>query len=297
MQTLFKRKLVAALATIAAIAMPAHAEPAIWTLSDEDTTISIVGTVHHLPENLNWRDGGIGEAFDAAHTVCFELDANARAFEAHKMRVRRGFFRPGDYLSDHLTNRQVKELKQTARALDIPFKTLNLMKPWLASLTLDDAFIGQLGLGDGVEFSLYPEVFETGKELCELETLEEQIGEWTKMNIDDQIRGLFVDYPGTEGMNARQALKFSEAQLDQLITNWVNGDVEAIGELVNTEASLNEPFHDVLLLKRNERWVPRITAMLETDGHIMIAVGAAHLAGDNSVIKMLRARGYKVDGP
>ena len=276
---------------------PAHTEPAIWTMSDSDTVISIVGTVHHLPEDLDWRSGNIGKVFDAAHTVCFEIDANARAYESHVMRNRRGFFRPGNNLTDHLTRRQAKTLKRRARALDVPFHVLNLMKPWLASITLDNAFIEQLELGDGVEFSLYPDLLASGKELCELETLEEQLGGWVGMTLDDQVRQLFSEYPGTEDLTEIESLAFSKDLLMELIEDWAEGDVDAIGDLVNIEAAINEGFHDALLFDRNTRWVPRIEALLETEGNIMVAVGAAHLAGDDSVITMLRARGHKIDGP
>jgi uncharacterized protein YbaP (TraB family) len=37
--------------------------------------------------------------------------------------------------------------------------------------------------------------------------------------------------------------------------------------------------------------------MLEAPGTRLIAVGAGHLAGEDSVIKMLRAEGYEVTGP
>ncbi len=291
-------KTAAALALCMSIAIyPAQAEPAVWTLSDEDTTISIVGTIHYLPEDADWRAGRIGEVFDAADTVCFELDAEARADESRVMMTRRGFFKFGDRLSEHLTNRQIRELKEKARTLRVPFTELDLMKPWLVSIVLDDIIIAETGYEDGVEFSLYPEILESGKTLCELETLEEQLGGWIDMELDDQIDALFTKYPGTEELSARESIEFGKDRLDALVEDWLEGDVVAIDEVVNTEASLSGPFHQALLVSRNTSWVPRIEAMLEQEGNIMIAVGAAHLSGDDSVIKMLRARGHKIKGP
>ena len=98
-------------------------------------------------------------------------------------------------------------------------------------------------------------------------------------------------------MSARESIEFGKDRLDALVEDWLEGDVAAIDEVVNTEASLSGPFHQALLVSRNTSWVPRIEAMLEQEGNIMIAVGAAHLSGDDSVIKMLRARGHKIKGP
>jgi len=51
------------------------------------------------------------------------------------------------------------------------------------------------------------------------------------------------------------------------------------------------------LKSRNEIWVGKIEAMLEEPGTRLIAVGAGHLAGEDSVIEMLEAKGYEVEGP
>ncbi|MCA8905440.1 MAG: TraB/GumN family protein, partial [Hyphomonas sp.] len=44
-------------------------------------------------------------------------------------------------------------------------------------------------------------------------------------------------------------------------------------------------------------WVPKIETMLDTPGTMLVAVGAGHLAGKDSVIEQLRARGHDVSGP
>jgi uncharacterized protein YbaP (TraB family) len=43
--------------------------------------------------------------------------------------------------------------------------------------------------------------------------------------------------------------------------------------------------------------VPQIEALLDAPGTVFIAVGAGHLAGPDSVITMLRDKGYAIDGP
>ncbi|MCG8505796.1 MAG: TraB/GumN family protein, partial [Sphingomonadales bacterium] len=45
----------------------------------------------------------------------------------------------------------------------------------------------------------------------------------------------------------------------------------------------------------NRRWVPRIEALLATPGVHFVAVGAGHLVGPDSVIKMLAARGIAAE--
>jgi len=82
-----------------------------------------------------------------------------------------------------------------------------------------------------------------------------------------------------------------------MVADWLAGDVEAIGEIVTVEEFGSEAYYNALLLDRNKNWIPRIEALLEGEGNIFIAVGAAHLAGPDSVIKMLRDKGYAIEGP
>ena len=64
------------------------------------------------------------------------------------------------------------------------------------------------------------------------------------------------------------------------------------------DAMGSEAVYDNLIVTRNANWTEEIkTLMAEEAGSFFIAVGAAHLAGEDSVIAMLRADGYEVDGP
>ena len=53
--------------------------------------------------------------------------------------------------------------------------------------------------------------------------------------------------------------------------------------------------YEALLVKRNANWADQIETMLEGSGTVFIAVGAAHLAGDDSVQRLLEQRGVEVD--
>jgi uncharacterized protein YbaP (TraB family) len=50
-----------------------------------------------------------------------------------------------------------------------------------------------------------------------------------------------------------------------------------------------------MLTDRNAAWVPQIEQMLRGADDVLVVVGAAHLVGENSVVEMLRQRGYAVE--
>jgi uncharacterized protein YbaP (TraB family) len=53
--------------------------------------------------------------------------------------------------------------------------------------------------------------------------------------------------------------------------------------------------YKAILVDRNTDWANQIETLLEGSGTAFIAVGAAHLAGDDSVQAMLTQRGVDVE--
>ncbi|MEO0881307.1 MAG: TraB/GumN family protein [Pseudomonadota bacterium] len=286
-----------AAASLFMFGLGANAEPAMWTLADDDTTINIIGTVHLLPPDTDWRSDRIEAAFDAADTVCFELDAIGRALEVVGLSFSRGLMPSGERMTDYLTEDETEEVKAIAKELGIPFPSLNVMQPWFAGLTIEQYVASRAGLVEGVEFSLHPEVLETGKTLCELETVEEQLGGIASMSLKEQFEVMRESQDEFDTLGAEGLVDGYIEEIDGLVADWLAGDVEAIGEKVTPEEFGSQTFYDAILVERNENWIPRIEAMLDGEGNILIAVGAAHLAGPDSVITMLRDRGYEISGP
>ena len=55
---------------------PAAKGPGLWKVADEDTTIYLFGTVHALPESVEWYEGPIESALAASQELIRSLDLN-----------------------------------------------------------------------------------------------------------------------------------------------------------------------------------------------------------------------------
>src|SRR3546814_12181905 len=51
----------------------ASADPALWVVKDEDTTIYLFGTVHVLKPGTLWFDDEVRQAFDASEKLVLEI--------------------------------------------------------------------------------------------------------------------------------------------------------------------------------------------------------------------------------
>ena len=87
------------------------------------------------------------------------------------------------------------------------------------------------------------------------------------------------------------------SDVQPMMMAWGTGDQAKLDELINGDLDEFPEARKILLDDRNKRWVPQIEAMLKEKHVFFITVGAGHLTGANGVPALLRADGYKVEGP
>ena len=283
----------AAAALAAAKASRGLGEPVVWVLSDADTTLYIMGTVHLLRPELDWRSDEIDAAMNAADTLVFEADVSSAEAGAEMMKFVReeGLFQNGGQLTNLLSDAETIELQAALDYVGLPLGAVQNMRPWFAAVNLSVMQMQKDGFdpNSGVEQVLIAEGKADGKSFAYLETVDDQLGRLARLPDDVQVDFL---------ISSAESIDEGAAMLDALVEEWVDGDVNGLGLLLaNPDMMGSDEVYDALLKERNETWAPQIAAMLETPGTRLIAVGAGHLAGDDSVIAMLRADGFEVAGP
>lgn len=268
-------------------------QPALWTLKDDDTTLYILGTVHLLRPDLEWRSAEIDAAMAAADTVVLEVDTASpeAGREMMKFVTTQGMFTDGTQLTSFLTEAETAELTAALEIVGLPIEAVQPMRPWYAAMNISVMQLVNDGFNPeaGVEKTIENEVAAHGATFGYLETVDQQLGEFARLDNCAQVEFLMA----TAG-----ALDQGTEMLDLLVAEWADGDVAGLGALLaSPEAFGSEEAYAALLTNRNARWTPLIAGMLDEPGTRLIAVGAGHLAGEESVIAMLRAEGYEVTGP
>lgn len=288
-----EQDVAAAAALAAAKASRGSGEPAVWVLSDADTTLYIIGTVHLLRPELDWRSDEIDAAMNAADTLVFEADVSSPEAGAEMMKFVRneGLFQDGGQLTNLLSDAEILELQAALDYVGLPLGAVQNMRPWFAAVNLSVMQMTKDGFdpNSGVEQVLIAEGRVAGKSFAYLESVDDQLGRLAGLPDDVQVDFL---------ISSAESIDEGAAMLDALVDEWADGDVNGLGLLLaNPDMMGSEEVYDALLKERNETWAPQIVAMLETPGTRLIAVGAGHLAGDDSVIAMLRGDGFEVTGP
>ncbi|MFK2903483.1 TraB/GumN family protein [Dyella ginsengisoli] len=260
------------------------AKPALWVVKDADTTLYLFGTIHLLPKDADWHYPALDRALAQSDALVVEItDDNPANMTALVLRLGIDAAHP---LSSLLSSGDFHRLDLAARKAGLPGTTaLNVMRPWLATLTLTLAPLTKAGLDParGVDRQLRDMMAKAGKPVRALETAEEQIHFLADMPTRLQLDML------------RQTVHEADhasVELQALLDAWQAGDDAAIARLENELMKRETPaLYQRLLVQRNAVWAGRIKAMLDTPGTVFIAVGAAHLAGPDSVQAQLQKLG------
>jgi hypothetical protein len=217
-----------------------------------------------------------------------EIDPAAEAAMAPLVQ-QLGLAPSGQPLSSYLTPVQQTKLAAALQALGLPGEAMEPLRPWLAGLTVAVVQMMQAGFAAqaGVDRQVDAAAQAQGKTMRWFETPEEQLRFLSGLSEPLQLQML---------LDVIEDVEAGPALLVRMDAAWNVGDVAALEE--EMVAPMREEFpelYDTLLTQRNARWVETLLGELAGSGVDFVAVGAAHLIGEHSVIAMLEEQGLVVE--
>ncbi len=254
-------------------------DPALWVVKDKDTTIYLFGTVHVLKPGLSWFDDGVRAAFDRSDELVVEM-VEPPMDKAQSIFIKYGVDTSGKALSSKLAEAERKAYQAVLEKLKIPTANFEPLEPWAVAMTLQLATLQAAGFdpASGVEVQLEAAAKVAKKPISGVETFEMQLGFFDTLPVDSQIKFLNESVTGFDelgtGMNA-------------LVDAWGKPDPDNLAKLMNE--GLTDPLlYAQLLANRNADWAKWIDARMARPGTVFMAVGAGHLAGKDSVQRLLK---------
>lgn len=286
-----RRRLVPLLLAVVLLApaLAAKAAPALWRLESGDSVVHFLGTIHLLKKDTPWFTPEMKALVESADSLTLEiLIDQVNPMQAQQAMAELGFYPPGETLSDHLPEPLLARVMAEAQKAGLPTQAVERMKPWLVGVTLTSQLAAQAGYlaQYGVETTLLEVARGSGADLRQLETMEGQLQIFADLSEDAQVAWL------RDGLDEFADL---EGYVEELKTAWIDGDVERVGAMLTEGLEASPQLAERLLYTRNRNWVVEIEALLEEPGRHLVAVGAGHLAGEDSLIDLLREKGHRVE--
>jgi uncharacterized protein len=280
--------------TLESVSPRGAATTSMWVARNGANTVYLAGTIHTLRQ----RDFPLPRAFDEAYakasTLYFEIDmdnpletgeALSQAAVLQQMRDPQGrkltqVLTPGNYaaLASHMRGRGM---------------AIEVAALWSAQRLVDYLRYWELstyhGYSTGVDSYIANRAKQDYKAIHGLETSALQVsvlhtlGEGRENEIVENL----LDEVATGDIYK---------SVEESIAIWRDGDTSTIyrESIIPMRADYYDDY--VLLnVKRNWAWLPKIEALLQTPETEMVVVGVAHMAGDEGLVALLRARGYSVE--
>jgi uncharacterized protein len=258
------------------------ADPALWVVKDEDTTIYLFGTVHILKPGLSWFDEAVKDAFDKSDRLVLEM-VEPSAAESQGIFMKVALDQSGTTLRSKLAETDRAVYEGAMAKIGMPVATLDPFDPWAAAITLQLLGMTKSGfdLNSGVEKQLTAAANASKKPIEGIETMAYQLGIFDTLPLEDQIAFLNESAASVDQLGPG---------MDRLVELWAAPDPDGLATAMN-EGLKNPKLYSALLTQRNANWAKWVDAQLKKPGVTFMAVGAGHLAGPTSVQSLLPAYG------
>ncbi len=262
------------------------ADPALWVVKDEDTTIYLFGTIHVLPAGLSWFDEAVKTAFDASTELVTEIGDLPDPASIQPLLLKYAMTQSGPTLTERLPADKRAAFAKAVADAGLPAQAVDRFQPWFAASQLTLIAMAKAGYNpaSGAESALGEAAKAAKKPVSGVESIEMQFGFFNSLSEAAQIQFL------TETL----------AQLDQIgpefakmVGEWSEGDAEGLAAIMNEAMRSSPELSKMLLADRNTRWAEWIDTRLDKPGVVFMAVGAGHLSGPDSVQVMLEKRKIK----
>jgi uncharacterized protein YbaP (TraB family) len=288
------RAALAACASLLAVCLPpsvdARDQHVLWTVQGEHNTVYLLGSIHVLRA----EDGGLpkvaDDAYRDAERLVMEIDMDDAlqgdpTVMANTMQ-RMALLPAGQTLRTALGS-DFAAVQQHAEKAGIDLERFEPFAPWFVATALLQVELAKRGFSPefGIEDTLVKRAEADHKPIEGLETAEQQFAILANLPMPLQKKFLLMTIDEADDL---------DTEIRDLLAAWRAGDTEKLAQLLSDEFGDFPELYRPLTEDRNRVWVGEIAGLLHDHDDYLVVVGALHLVGRNSVVDLLRQRGYRV---
>ena len=259
----------------------------LWEISGKGVKKAsyLYGTVHLIPQDSFFLPPDMKTMLEQSEQLVLEIPLD---FEMSNMMgsMMKMMLPTGTSLTDLMDSTDYELVKAyVSDSLGMPFVFLQRLKPIFLAQQVSSSGCGWGEPTAQTSYEMYfAEQFKQAEKLVVgLETMEDQMGYLDQIPLDEQAQSLV------------EAVKDPDAgceEFGQMLRMYRQQDLSAMMEMAQASAELGS-YLDKLLDERNQNWIPVLQEILP-ENRLFIAVGAAHLAGPQGLVSLLRKAGYQV---
>jgi uncharacterized protein YbaP (TraB family) len=259
-------------------------EPFFWRVSKAGKESWLFGTIHQgvSIDALPWR---VHQEIDEASRFLFESDMEDPKEQLFDKMFRESFER-GHSLKAQLDPRAWEVL--TSDLAPFPGEALDVLEPKHAYLLYTQFLTQTFFLSkDYMDFQIFQKAKDHKKSWGFLETIDEidLVVVFTEKTTPEELNKFLLHEPKKE-------ISKEVAKLYRMILIYKRGNLDSLEKFFEEEGGGD--VYQSLVSERNIRWMKKLKKEMAGGGRF-VAVGAGHMMGKASLLKMLEKEGFKVE--
>ncbi|HEX7156164.1 MAG TPA: TraB/GumN family protein [Burkholderiaceae bacterium] len=288
-------RMLACLLGVAFVACAAAAEAGaggrifLWEIKSATNSVYLFGSLHVARPDFYPLPRTVEDAYRQADELVVELDVTDPA------KVARGvpllMYSPPDSLDKHLSPETWKMLEAMTAAAKQDAASLKPLKP---ALLVSALMMGALASHDykpqaGIDRHFLQLAHADAKPVVDLETAEFQAAILSGLSDEDgdmMLREMIDELRTGDLLH----------NIEDLSAAWRAGDVESTARLMHeaNKDPASQRLYTKLFDERNGPLADKIASLAAGPKRALVVIGAGHLAGENSVVDLLKAKGLQV---
>ncbi|HEX8029145.1 MAG TPA: TraB/GumN family protein [Vicinamibacterales bacterium] len=261
----------------------------MWKVEGEGGNIAyLLGSLHVLTPEWYPLNATINNAFTGSRILIEELLLDEASDPTAMMSaMMKAMLTDGRTLDQVISPQLYADVKRRAEQTGMPMMAIQRMKPWLVAITLMAPTLQNAGFTPelGVDRHFYDRAQTSGMKVQGLETLAYQLDRFDQMSPklqEEMLKSTIED------------LDKEVAGIKDMAKAWGTGDVVAMEKMMLDGLKQSPELYTLLLVERNNNWMPHVEACVKQNSGCFIVVGAAHLVGPDGLPAMLAKKGYRV---
>lgn len=249
----------------------------------------LVGSLHVLTPEYYPLDPALDEAFAESKVLLEEVDLDELTSPATALALAaKAVLADGRTLEDTISPDLYKQVAARVEKAGLPLVAVQRMKPWMVAVMLTGPALKAAGFNTelGVDKHFFDRAKRAGMEIRPLETVAYQFDRLDQMSPalqEAMLKSVIADLD-TEIANVKTIAKA-----------WSRGEIAPLEKLLLGALAESPELHERLLVERNRNWVAPVERCLREKTRCFLVVGAAHLVGPDSLVALLKAKGYTVE--
>jgi len=254
----------------------------LWKVEKEGMEPSyIFGTIHVLPQSDFELEEKVKTAMDKSEELVLEIDMTDPALQTKMYQTMT--MHDGMTLDKLLTEEEYKALSEKLQSIQgaPPIAMVNSFKPFMVATMMLSEFVGSQPAS--FEMTLMSMASAREMPITGLETIESQMAIFDSIPYEDQADDLMDMVEEGEEM---------KSLFTDMVAQYKAEEINALYETTEEYTDSDDEMR-FLLHNRNANWAEVLEERLG-EKTLFIAVGAAHLGGEEGVINLLKEQGYQL---